>query len=68
MASPELNELTWRRSTYSGNTGNACVEIASRPAEAAVIRDSKSPAGPALAVDLGGLLAAVKTDRINRDL
>ena len=30
------------------------------------IRDSKSPSGPILPIDLGGLLAAVKTGRFDR--
>ena len=37
----------WRKSSYSGNTGN-CVEV-SGLGPAIAIRDSKNPAGPALA-------------------
>lgn len=37
----------WRKSSYSGSDGN-CVEIA-WPTDQVAIRDSKQPAGPALA-------------------
>ncbi|MBV8541859.1 MAG: DUF397 domain-containing protein [Pseudonocardiales bacterium] len=41
-------EVGWRASSYSGNQGD-CVEVA--PAsEGILVRDSKNPAGPALAV------------------
>jgi hypothetical protein len=40
-------ELTWRKSSYSGGNGN-CVEIA-WPVPEVAVRDSKHPAGPALA-------------------
>jgi len=49
----------WRKSTRSANT-NSCVEL--HPSGA--MRDSKNSAGPALAVGLGALLAAVKADRL----
>lgn len=44
-----LQDVQWRKSSYSGS-GNACVEVARTPAHVAV-RDSKNPAGPALAFD-----------------
>jgi hypothetical protein len=41
--------LSWRKSSYSGNGGGNCVEVASdRPS--VLVRDSKDPAGPRLAV------------------
>jgi hypothetical protein len=43
-------ETTWRKSSYSGDQGGNCVEIAETPATVAV-RDSKTPAGPILTVD-----------------
>jgi hypothetical protein len=52
--------LRWKKSSRSQNTTN-CVELA----YAGAIRDSKSPAGPALRVKLGALLAAVKADRLD---
>jgi hypothetical protein len=40
-------EPTWRRSSYSPQGGNSCVEIADLDGDRAV-RDSKNPTGPAL--------------------
>jgi hypothetical protein len=40
-------ELTWRKSTHSGDNGN-CVEIA-WPAPVVAVRDSKHSDGPTLA-------------------
>ena len=45
---PEPDGIAWRTSSYSGNSGN-CVEVAPAP-EGVLVRDSKDPAGPALAV------------------
>ncbi len=41
-------EVGWRTSSYSGNGGN-CVEVAPAP-DGVLVRDSKDPAGPTLAV------------------
>jgi len=41
-------EVGWRTSSYSGNSGN-CVEVAPAP-NGVLVRDSKDPAGPTLAV------------------
>lgn len=43
-------ETTWRKSSYSGDQGGNCVEIAETPATVSV-RDSKTPAGPILTLD-----------------
>jgi hypothetical protein len=40
-------EPRWRKSSYSGNGGSDCVEVATRPGTVAV-RDSKDPHGPVL--------------------
>ena len=40
--------LAWFKSSYSGNEGGACVEVAST-ADAVLVRDSKDKAGPRLA-------------------
>ena len=45
---PEPDGIAWRTSSYSPNGGN-CVEVASAP-DGVLVRDSKDPAGPALAV------------------
>jgi len=51
----------WRKSSRSSGGGNAqCVEIALTGA-VAVVRDSKNPAGPTIALpDWSGFLAAAK--------
>ncbi|MER7193592.1 DUF397 domain-containing protein [Streptomyces flaveolus] len=41
--------IQWRKSSYSGDQGGDCVEVAELPAAVAV-RDSKDPAGPVLAL------------------
>ncbi|MER6733735.1 DUF397 domain-containing protein [Streptomyces puniciscabiei] len=43
-------ESNWRKSSYSGDQGGDCVEIAEAPTVIA-IRDSKTPAGPILTLD-----------------
>jgi hypothetical protein len=48
MITPEPDGVVWRISSYSG-TGSACVEVAPA-AERVLVRDSKDPHGPALAV------------------
>jgi hypothetical protein len=43
---------SWRKSSYSGETGNdACVEVADGVPGMVPVRDSKNPTGPALLVD-----------------
>lgn len=39
----------WRKSSYSGSNGGACVEIALTLPGVVAVRDSKNPAGPNLA-------------------
>ncbi|MCX4860661.1 DUF397 domain-containing protein [Streptomyces canus] len=43
-------ESKWRKSSYSGDQGGECVEIA-ETVVAVSIRDSKTPAGPILTLD-----------------
>lgn len=43
-----MSELVWFKSSYSGNQGGECVEVAASVATVHV-RDSKDPEGPALA-------------------
>jgi hypothetical protein len=43
---PELSRAQWRKSSYSGNSGN-CVEVA-QFAGLVAVRDSKDPDGPML--------------------
>jgi Domain of unknown function (DUF397) len=48
MSSYDLSRAAWRKSSFSGNTGN-CVEIAATVSGIAV-RDSKNPGGGVLVV------------------
>jgi hypothetical protein len=50
----------WRKSSRSAGANN-CVELA----WAGAVRDSKNPTGPTLTVPLGGMLDAVKADRLH---
>ncbi|MGW7495126.1 DUF397 domain-containing protein [Streptomyces luteogriseus] len=43
--------IQWRKSTYSGDQGGQCLEVAETPEDAVAIRDSKNPAGPILTLD-----------------
>lgn len=62
---PDLAAATWRKASRSGGEGGNCVELA-RMDNVGAVRDSKSPAGGMLRVDLDELLAAVKGDRLTR--
>ena len=44
-----IDRLQWRKSSYSGGNGGACVEVAALPDGTWAVRDSKDPAGPRLA-------------------
>ena len=57
-----LDTARWRKSSRSSGQGGECVELAYLGA----VRDSKNPGGPVLRVDLGGLLAAVRSGRFGR--
>ncbi|MEN8655107.1 DUF397 domain-containing protein [Streptomyces sp. 21So2-11] len=45
---PDLTNVRWRKSSYSGNTGGDCVEVADGCPGAVPVRDSKNPTGPVL--------------------
>ncbi|WP_335932187.1 DUF397 domain-containing protein [Streptomyces sp. PTD5-9] len=47
---PDLENAQWRKSSYSGNTGGDCVEVADGLPCAVPVRDSKNPEGPALTI------------------
>ena len=60
----DLTGVTWRKSSYSGNNGGNCAELAHDPLGAVVMRDSKDPLGPFLvftADQWREFAAAVKT-------
>lgn len=41
--------MKWRKSSRSNSNGGNCVEVATQP-DQVMVRDSKDPAGPVLAV------------------
>jgi Domain of unknown function (DUF397) len=43
----EDTDLSWRTSSYSSNGGGECVEVGN--GDHVLVRDTKNPAGPALA-------------------
>ena len=45
----DINHAKWRKSSYSGDNGGACVEVASNLPGVVAVRDSKDPGGPKLA-------------------
>ena len=46
----ETLEWRWRKSSYSGNGGGNCVEVARNLPGGVAVRDSKNPDGPVLIV------------------
>ncbi|WP_395571614.1 DUF397 domain-containing protein [Streptomyces sp. BK79] len=52
--------IQWRKSSYSGDQGGQCVEVAELLPHATVaIRDSKTPAGPVLTLTPAAFTAFV---------
>ncbi len=49
MPEIDLSRAQWRKSSYSGQSGN-CVEVARNLPGLVAVRDSKSPGGPKLLV------------------
>ena len=46
-----MNSTRWRTPSYSGGNGGECVQVAAKPGVGRVlVRDSKNPNGPVLAV------------------
>lgn len=54
--------MRWRKSSRSGQETN-CVEIAHT---LGAVRDSKNADGPVLAIDMSGMLTAVKSGSLDR--
>lgn len=46
----DMTKPCWRKSSYSGNGGSDCVEVASNLPGVVAVRDSKDRSGPQLAV------------------
>jgi Domain of unknown function (DUF397) len=60
---PDLTRADWRKASYSGDNGGACVEVARNLPGVVAVRDSKDPAGPALVFtrnDWAAFTAAIK--------
>jgi hypothetical protein len=61
----DISQLTWRKSSHSGQEGGSCVEIADA-LHAKLCRDSKNPNRPALSFSRGewnSFVAEIKTGR-----
>jgi Domain of unknown function (DUF397) len=59
-----VDDTRWRKSSYSGGNGGACVEVAVLPDGARAVRDSKDLGGPKLAFtadEWASFTAGVKT-------
>ncbi|MEW5653932.1 DUF397 domain-containing protein [Streptomyces cinereoruber] len=63
MRAIDLNDITWRKSSYSNTDGGNCLEVADRLPRVPV-RDSKVPDGPALV--FGGDAWASFVDGVKR--
>ncbi len=46
----QLNHAQWRKSSYSGTNGGACVEVAIGVPGIVAVRDSKNMPGPELQI------------------
>jgi hypothetical protein len=57
----DLNGVSWRKSSYSGNNGD-CVEVGTGSVGVLGVRDSKDPGGPVLVVTTEAW--QVLTDRV----
>ena len=59
-----LDNIIWRKSSYSGSNGGNCVEVAGNLPGLVAVRDSKDPDGPALTfapADWEAFITSVKT-------
>jgi hypothetical protein len=54
-------ESNWRKSSYSGDNGGACVEVAS--AEAVLVRDTTDRSGPVVTFTVSAWQAFLTTIR-----
>ena len=66
---PSLTQAAWRKSSYSGGSGN-CVEVTGNLPGAVGVRDSKDPDGQALVFTTRAWLAfadQVKSQRYPKD-
>lgn len=64
----EAMNLHWRKSSYSGNGGGNCVEVASNLPGVVAVRDSKNPDGSVLMIEPAEwreFIAGVKAGRFD---
>jgi Domain of unknown function (DUF397) len=64
----DLPRAQWRKSSYSGDEGGNCVEVASNRSGVVAVRDSKNPTGPALTFPPGtwsAFVSALKTGALD---
>ena len=59
MSRHELSATTWIKSSYSGENGGNCLEVAPEFASVVPVRDSKNPDGPVLLVQRSAWAAFV---------
>lgn len=67
-ARPDFDAGAWRKSSWSGDNGGQCVEVAVT-SEAIGVRDSKDPAGPRLVftpAEWDAFLAGVRAGEFDR--
>jgi Domain of unknown function (DUF397) len=57
MNTHDLSAATWIKSSYSGNNGGDCIEVAPGFTGVVPVRDSKDPQGPALVFPAGAWTA-----------
>nr|WP_223243951.1 DUF397 domain-containing protein [Streptomyces sp. CBMA156] len=63
MMSNELAAAAWRKSSYSGDNGGNCIEVAPGFPGLVPVRDSKDPLGPALVFPAAAWEAFVRAVR-----
>ena len=63
MTDSPISRVTWRTSSYSGNGGGQCVQVGAL-AGMSLVRDSKNPEGPVMALRAGDWEATL--DQIKR--
>lgn len=64
----DLKHAAWRKSSYTGQEGGTCVELASLETTVGV-RDSTDPSGPVLRFgrdEVAGLIGRIKTGELDR--
>jgi len=61
MKDIDLTRAQWKKSSYSGNSGN-CVEVADL-GQAVAVRDSKEPEGPVLVMSSEEWLLTIRRIR-----